>query len=676
MHPPEPLATWCSALGAVTFTAIWLFASRSSGGRVEAARAGLEGALLATAVASTLAAFSRVAPPAVPLLRAATLLEPFAWGLALAGWLERPIAVWEGLSARGRRLLLLAGLALLLGVSLAPSEGTAHATLRAGLALFALAAMVALLRRLDEDRFWKLKYLLGAALAILVPHLLEAARMLWAQAGEAGPTGGLELARALLTLSAVPLVLVSLRRLDETAWLPVRGRSVAESALLAALVTVYGAAVGWLAYEVRVALPGVSAGLALAAGLGAVLVLALILASGRVRALLRRLFGRLLGARFDYEREWLRFIETVGAAEADEGLPLRVIRAVGEAVDATGGAVWLRTGRDRYELQAIRNLDRPPVSLVETPGLADLLARIDGPLELDRLAAVPDSPPWPDWLPRPPRGWLILPLVHRGALFGLMVLAEPRAARRLGTEERRLLRMLAREAASYLAEDRATRALAEARQFTAFGRRFAFLTHDLKNVVAELALAAANARRHLHDPEFRADLVRTLDEVVARLRDLLDRLRGETGGDLREVDLVGLLAAARGSRPQRRPRLVAAQSALPARIDGERLLAAVRHLLDNAFEATGERGPVELGVRGERGLAVIEVRDDGPGMPRTAGEATPFRPFVTTKPEGLGLGLVAARDLVEGLGGRLEVESRPGRGTVARILLPRFEEVA
>jgi|DewCreStandDraft_4_1066084.scaffolds.fasta_scaffold00055_105 putative PEP-CTERM system histidine kinase len=676
MIEPEALTTWCSALAAVTFTAIWLLASRSSGARRNRAEARLETALLATALASALGAATRLTPAVAPVARAATLLEPFAWALALAGWLERPDAIWEGMSARGRRLLLLAGLALLLGTSLEPSEAAAYAALRGGLAASGLAALAALLRRLDEDGFWKLKYLLAAAFAILVLHLVAAARVLLAGTGGAGSSDGPELGRALLTLLAAPLVLVSLRRLDETALLPLHGRAAAEGVLLAALVTVYGGAVGWLAYEVHVALPAAGGDLVLAGGLGVILVFALVLASGSVQALLRRLLGRVLGARFDYEREWLRFIETVGAAEADDGLPLRVIRAVGEAVDSTGGAVWLRTGRDRYELQAIRNLDRPPVSLVEAPGLADLLARIDGPLELDRLAAVPDSPPWPDWLPRPPRGWLILPLVHRGALSGLMVLAEPRAARRLGAEERRLLRLLAREAASYLAEDRATRALAEARQFTAFSRRLAFLTHDLKNVVAELALAAANARRHLHDPEFRADLVRTLDEVVARLRGLLDRLRGDAGGDSHEVDLVRLLATARGSRPERRPRLVAADSALPARIDGERLLAAVRHLVDNAFEATGERGPVELGVRSERGVAVIEVRDGGPGMQKTTGEETAFRPFVTTKPEGLGLGLVAARDLVEGLGGRLEVESRPGRGTIARILLPRFEEVA
>jgi len=131
-----------------------------------------------------------------------------------------------------------------------------------------------------------------------------------------------------------------------------------------------------------------------------------------------------------------------------------------------------------------------------------------------------------------------------------------------------------------------------------------------------------------------------------------------------------LLHEAQGSRPGRRPTRVEGPPRLPAQIDGEKLLAALRHLVDNGFEATGERGPVEVGVRAERGVAIVEVRDGGPGIPDARQAQVPFRPFVTTKPDGLGLGLVAARDLVESLGGRLEVESTPGRGTIARILLP------
>ncbi|MCL6607260.1 MAG: PEP-CTERM system histidine kinase PrsK [Geminicoccaceae bacterium] len=668
MLQPETLAIWCSAFAAVTFTAIWLLIHPSNVAKSGSTGVRLEGALLATASTAAFTALAGLAPGAAPIARLAALLEPLAWTLVLAGWTGRAVEPWDTLGATARRLFLLVGFGVLLAASLEPAGGRLHASLRAALALLGLAALVALLRRLDDDEFWKLKYLLAAVAALLFLHVAAAV-------GALGSPDGPELGRALLTLLAAPLVLISLRRVDETAAVATRGRAMASGALLAALVTVYGAAVGWLSYEVRAALPADGAGVALAGGLAAVLALALVLASGSVQALLRRLFGRMIRARFDYEREWLRFIETVGASEAEENLPLRVIRAVGEAVDATGGAVWLRTGRDRFELQAIRNLDRPSVSLVEAPGLAELLGRIDGPLELDRLAAVPDAPAWPDWLPRPPRGWLVLPLVHRGTLSGLMVLAEPRAARRLGAEERRLLRILAREAASYLAEDRATRALAEARQFTDFSRRFAFLTHDLKSLVAELDLAAANARRHIDDPAFRADLLRTLDDAVARLRELLEQLRRDDRGEIREVDLVSLLARARGSRPYRRPRLAAAPSSLVARVDTERLLAAVRHLIDNGFEATQELGPVELGLRAERGLAVIEVRDRGPGIPMAAGDAPPFRPFVTTKPEGLGLGLVAARDLAESLGGRLEVESRPGRGTTARILLPRFEAI-
>lgn len=672
MRNPAILASWCSALSAVTFAAIWILAFRAQGAAAGRERAPLEAALLATALAAGLGALARGLPEAEPLVRAASLLVPVAWTATLASWIGRGVELWRGLAPAARRTLVLAGLGLLLAASLEPPAGRLRAALEGGTALLGLVVLALLLRSLDEERFWQLKYLLAAVAAILTLDLLAAERLLRAPGS---PADRLELGRAMIALLAAPLILVSLRRLDEEALVRARGRTLAAGGLLAGLVTLYAAGVGWLSFELQEELPALGPGPALAAAIALVLLLALMVASGSLQALGRRLLGRLLGARFDYEREWLRFIETVGGGEAgrDDGLPLRVIRAVAEAVDATGGAVWMRGRGDRYELLAIRNLPRPPVPLVEAPGLAAQFRALGGPLELDRLAAIEGAPPWPDWLPPPPRGWLVLPLVHRGELGGLMVLAEPRAGRALAAEERRLLRILGREAASYLAEDRAARALAEARQLTAFSRRFAHLTHDLKNVAAELALAAANARRHLGDPDFRADLQRSLDDSAARLRGLLDRLRDDPGGPDETADLARLLATARGSRPGRRPRLLPGPERLPARVDGGRLVAALRHLVDNAFEATGERGPVELGLRGERDMAVIEVRDGGPGLPGAGDGELLVRPFVTTKPDGLGLGLVAARDLVQSLGGRLEVESRPGRGTVARIFLPRLE---
>ncbi|MCS6779979.1 MAG: PEP-CTERM system histidine kinase PrsK [Geminicoccaceae bacterium] len=672
--PSLPVLSWLAA--SATFAAIWLLYVRLLGEHERARDPRLEAALIATAFAAATSAVVRSRPEAAEFAALAELLEPLAWMVALTSWIGRGAGLWAGLGPATRRtILLLAAVAIALA-AIEPAPGRLRAVLEVGFAAAGFLVLALVLRALDEDRFWQLKYLLAAVVAILAFDLATGAAVL---AGAEVLSESLDPAEAILTLLVAPLVLVSLRRIDEQSVGTPRPRSMAAGGLAAGLVTLYAATVGWLAFELQRRLPGLGTGLVLAGALFAILALALAVASGTVRAAGRRFLGRITGERFDYEREWMRFLETVaGAGEAAaEELPVRVIRAVADAVDATGGAIWLHRGEDRYELLAIRNLPRPDSPIVEAPGLAVELARLDGPLELDRLEAAPGPAGWPGWLPRPPAGWLVLPLVHRGALMGLLVLAEPRAGRMLDPAERRLLRILAREAASYLAEDRAARALAESRQFTAFSRRFAFLTHDLKNVVAELGLAAANARRHLDDPAFRVDLLRTLDETVGRLRRLLERLREDgLGGSAEPTDLVRLLAEARGSRPGRRPRLVQAPASLSARVDGERLLSALRHLVDNGFEATRERGPVELGLRRENDMAIIEVKDGGPGLPPEIARKGLFRPFATTKPNGLGLGLVAARDLVESLGGRLEVESRPGQGTTARIYLPRLEMAA
>jgi signal transduction histidine kinase len=128
----------------------------------------------------------------------------------------------------------------------------------------------------------------------------------------------------------------------------------------------------------------------------------------------------------------------------------------------------------------------------------------------------------------------------------------------------------------------------------------------------------------------------------------------------------------RGRPAPRRPRLAAHLPRLEAVADPERLTAALNHLLDNALEA-GETGDVELSLRRDEAerAAVIEVSDDGAGMDQAYLREGLARPFVSTKPHGLGIGVYAARAAAEASGGRLEVASRPGRGTTVRLVLPR-----
>ncbi|HEY5261904.1 MAG TPA: ATP-binding protein, partial [Solirubrobacteraceae bacterium] len=95
------------------------------------------------------------------------------------------------------------------------------------------------------------------------------------------------------------------------------------------------------------------------------------------------------------------------------------------------------------------------------------------------------------------------------------------------------------------------------------------------------------------------------------------------------------------------------------------------NLLDNAIDALGERGTITITTRADGDCAVVEIADDGPGIPEDlAGRI--FDPFFTTKDvgQGTGLGLATARRIVvDRHDGSLALDSQPGR-TVFRVRLP------
>jgi signal transduction histidine kinase len=95
-------------------------------------------------------------------------------------------------------------------------------------------------------------------------------------------------------------------------------------------------------------------------------------------------------------------------------------------------------------------------------------------------------------------------------------------------------------------------------------------------------------------------------------------------------------------------------------------------LLANAIEAMDRDG--QITVRGDwasgQPQVTLSVEDSGPGM-SAAQLGRVGKPFHTTKPRGLGVGLALARRVVERFGGRLEIDSSPGRGTRVRLHMPR-----
>jgi signal transduction histidine kinase len=102
--------------------------------------------------------------------------------------------------------------------------------------------------------------------------------------------------------------------------------------------------------------------------------------------------------------------------------------------------------------------------------------------------------------------------------------------------------------------------------------------------------------------------------------------------------------------------------------DAGQLGQLVVNVLGNAVEAAGPGGRVGIDLRVQEGKAVLEIRDSGPG-PASEVAGRLFEPFVTGKPEGVGLGLAVARQVAEAHGGRIGWE-RVRAWTVFRIELP------
>ena len=100
----------------------------------------------------------------------------------------------------------------------------------------------------------------------------------------------------------------------------------------------------------------------------------------------------------------------------------------------------------------------------------------------------------------------------------------------------------------------------------------------------------------------------------------------------------------------------------------ERVIA---HLVQNGFDASGGDDEVVLRVMHDEGGVTVDVSDRGKGMTAEFVRDHLFRPFRTTKDTGMGIGAFECQQYVRQVGGRIDVESAPGRGTRLTVTLDR-----
>jgi len=409
-----------------------------------------------------------------------------------------------------------------------------------------------------------------------------------------------------------------------------------------------------------------------------------LLPSAKLRAWLRVVLAKhLFEHRYDYRQEWLRFTDTIGRGGPESAsLEERVVKALADIGGSPGGLLLVADDDYRLALGGRWNWNGPLqagegadalLRHVESRGFVLDFAALRGGWLVDGEARLPV----PLWLAAMDGAWAGIPLIHGGRLAGLVILRHPPYRRALDWEDFDLFRTAGIQAASYIAEARSQQALADSRRFDEFNRRFAFIMHDIKNLVSQLSLVARNAERHADNPEFRADMIATLQSSVKKMNDLLARLSPGAAREAepaRPVEVRALLDSLAAQKGRAHPVRVAGAAGLVAKADRAGLEQALAHLVQNAIEASPEGVPVELRLHESGGEVAVEIADRGQGMAPSFLRDRLFQPFVSTKEQGFGIGAYEARALIVAMGGRLDVESDEGEGTSFTVYLPAAED--
>jgi two-component system C4-dicarboxylate transport sensor histidine kinase DctB len=219
--------------------------------------------------------------------------------------------------------------------------------------------------------------------------------------------------------------------------------------------------------------------------------------------------------------------------------------------------------------------------------------------------------------------------------------------------------------------------LVQANRLAQMGQTMAGVAHEINQPVAAIRANADNALTLLdrrEEAEARANLVR-IQSLTGRIGGVIEGLRGLARKSSRSLGPVQVSDAIEGAvlllASRDRAGALSVTGEVDARVmaDRLRLEQVLINLLQNAFEAVeGRSDPaVALSVEPDGDHVRLVVADNGPGVP-DALRAALFTPFTTGKPDGLGLGLVISRDIMESFGGDLALDD-DHRGPGARFLV-------
>jgi signal transduction histidine kinase len=235
---------------------------------------------------------------------------------------------------------------------------------------------------------------------------------------------------------------------------------------------------------------------------------------------------------------------------------------------------------------------------------------------------------------------------------------------------------------------RAQEALRRRDRLAAMGELASTVAHEIRNPLNAIAMSARRLVREYprqaspaDDAEL-GDLLGVIQQESARINQTVQQFLDYARPRALNRQVVAIASwlgeVSRSASPIAEARgvqiVTRSPTALKASIDPAQLREALDNLLRNAIEASPPGATITLAAEADGGGISIVVTDAGAGIPANALPRI-FDLYFTTKPEGTGIGLAVAQQIVTSHGGTIEVESEPGRGTRMRVRLPSDEAI-
>jgi putative PEP-CTERM system histidine kinase len=416
----------------------------------------------------------------------------------------------------------------------------------------------------------------------------------------------------------------------------------------------------------------------------ALVLLTILLLSERVRLHTSRFISRhFQRPLYDYRTVWKKFTESTVSCMQQTELCQASVKSVTDLFHVLSVTLWLVDDKkEQLEfststfLSEAKARDLKP-NIADTIEVVNALQKHPEPVDIDasneRWAATLRTC-HPDEF-RKGGNRICVPLVVGGEVLGLMILGDHVGSAIFSWQDFDLLKCVADQVAAGLRNVQLSQKLLQAKELEAFQTMSAFFVHDLKNTASTLNLMLKNLPVHFDDPAFRADALRGVSKSVAHINQLIERLsllRHElqirpVESDFNEVVVKSLADWEKVPGVN----LVKELRPLPKIFfDQEQMLKVVINLVLNAKEAAPNDGQVRIETSQNHGWAMLTVSDNGCGMSAEFLNRSLFRPFKTTKKNGLGIGMFQSKMIIDAHKGRIEVESAPGKGTVFRLYLP------